>query len=335
MSARDAMPRRALCAALVACAVLAPACAGGGGEKGRAGNGPADSVPAARSAPAPTSAGRPPDTVVGAIGSRGGLPVMHAREMPWSPPPGPEPPLPTAAYPGLRTACDSAAAWVERATGTAPRREEGTAYEGRPGCTLRAEYRQEAAPRPDSPFLRAGWVFVKYHQADGPGSTAYALESRDTFCEVRATWPVPDDGEPEGAAVDEPPSTLELGCVERGPLDDLRVAIEHLGRSPDPVCQELAREAHARLFTTDVAERSRRARFEAGRGAARFEPIEGAPPPKKYDPRVPGISYVTAVDRFALAGQVALNEARALGRADTASIVRRCTLFDRLRDTAG
>ena len=119
------------------------------------------------------------------------------------------------------------------------------------------------------------------------------------------------------------------------PLDDLEVAIEHLGRSPDPVCQELAREAHARLFSMDVRDRSQRARFEAGHGAARFEPIEGAPPPKKYDPTVPGISYLTAVDRFALAGQVALNEARALGRADTAIIVRRCTLFDRLRDTAG
>ncbi len=332
MSVRDGSPRRALCAALAACVVLAPACAGRGGEDARAGKGSADSVPAARAAAASPGTNA---AAAGAIGSRGGLPVMHAREMPWSPPPGPEPPVPTVSYPDLRTACDSAAAWVERATGTAPRREEGAAYEGRPGCMLRTEYREAEVSRPDSLFLRAGWVYLKYDQADRGGSSSYGLDSRDIYCRVSSTWPVSDDDEPEDSAADAGPSTLEVRCVERGPLDDLRVAIEHLGRSLDPVCQELAREAHARLFSTDVGDRSRRARFEAGHGTARFEPIEGAPPAKKYDPTVPGISYLTAVDRYALAGQVALNEARALKRADTATIVQRCTLFDRFPDNAG
>ncbi len=323
----DRPPGRALCATLAACAALAPACSGRGGEAGRAGSAAADSTPAARVAPGL----RHRDTVVtGAIDSRGGLPVLHAREMPWSPPPGPEPPLPTASYPDLRTACDSATAWVERSTGTTPRREEGAAYEGRHGCTLRTEYRGPAASLPDSLFVRAGWVYLRYHQADGPGSTSYALVSRRTFCEVSATWPVPDDGEPDSVVADEAFSTLQVGCVARKPLDDLQVVIEHLGRSPDPVCVELARQANARLLATDLADRGDRARFENGQGTAHFEPIEGAPPAKKYDPTVPGISYVTATARFALAAQVALNEARALGRADTASIVRRCTLWDRL-----
>jgi hypothetical protein len=269
-----------------------------------------------------------PSTAGAASISSGSVPAMKATALPWSPPPVPEPPEPTVGYATVWNACDSAAAWARRAVDSTVTREDGPAYEGRRGCTLTAEFRTERPPGLDTLFVHSGWVYLRHHLADGPGSTVYAFQSRETFCQVYRTWPTEEES--SGGA---PVETLQVRCVPLSPLDDLETAIEHLGRSPDPVCLMLAREAIARSDAGYSRMRRRWARFEDGGDSAGFVRVDTAGVDLPRGPDVPGISYVTALSRSALAGQIALNEARALRRPDTATIVRRCTWLDALSGT--
>lgn len=128
---------------------------------------------------------------------------------------------PTASYPSVKVACDSAQAWLRRALDTTIVRHNGTFtnefLDGpRQGCVLDVEGRlsNERAAGPDNDvmdrFVAGGWVPEWHISADGPDGSDYGMRSRDVLCVAQFQWDGGDDS--DSTVVPGDWYTLKLAC---------------------------------------------------------------------------------------------------------------------------
>jgi hypothetical protein len=129
---------------------------------------------------------------------------------------------PTASYPSVKAACDSAQVWLRRTLDTTVVRHDGAFtnefVDGpRHGCVLDVEGQlsNERKAGPDNDvmdrFVAGGWVPELHISADGPDGSDYGLRSRDVLCIAQFQWDGGDDS--DSTVVPGDWYTLKLVCT--------------------------------------------------------------------------------------------------------------------------
>ena len=147
-------------------------------------------------------------------------------------PPEPEvEPEPTAAYPSLRTACDSIEALAKRLHFPVARKDDmlvdfGFGGPPRTGCELTASstlvratadsggpgaQRQYEPTTLGDGFKNAGWIYLPWYQADGCDSEAEGWRSKETTCVAHWSWHGGDDSDSTSVPSDD--WDLVIGCA--------------------------------------------------------------------------------------------------------------------------
>jgi len=129
---------------------------------------------------------------------------------------------PTASYPSVKVACDSAQVWLRHTLDTTIVRHDGSFtnefVEGpRHGCVLdvagRLSNERKAGPDNDvmDRFVAGGWVPELHISADGPDGSDFGLRSRDVLCIAQFQWDGGDDS--DSTVVPGDWYTLKLACT--------------------------------------------------------------------------------------------------------------------------